>query len=362
MKLILATPIYPPKIGGPAQYVKNLAERFKEREIETQAISYNNLIKYPRPLRFFLYFSQLFKATKHYDLIYAFNLISCGFPAFLISKILRKKFIIRLGGDFLWERAIEEGRTKKPLREYYREPKILKEKFWICLIKKILNGADKLIFSSNFQKKIYLESFYIKEEKTIVIPNPFPEISTTNYQSPITNYQLLYAGRFIKLKNLYVLVEVFKGVINKTKKPLILKLIGEGPEEENTRLKIKNLQLEDKVIFQKPISHQELLKEIQNSYLSILPSLTEISPNFALECIKLQKPILLTKETGIYENFKDYLIFIDPRNKEDIGEKIFHLLDKKNYQNYIEKIKNIPTHYSWQDVVKQHISLLKELI
>ncbi len=50
MRILLATPIYPPEIGGPAQYVKNLAERLKKEGIETQIVSYNNLRKIPQTI------------------------------------------------------------------------------------------------------------------------------------------------------------------------------------------------------------------------------------------------------------------------------------------------------------------------
>lgn len=361
MRVLLATPIYPPRIGGPAQYVKNLEESLEEKEIKVQVISYNELGKYPQPLRFLFYCFLLLKKAINSDIIYAFNLISSGLPACLIAGILNKKFILRLGGDFLWERAVEAGRTKKPLREYYQEPKTLKEKFWLNLIKIILNSTNKIIFNSSFQRDIYLNYFNLKEKKIIVIPNPFPRL---NFKETLAgkqsiNYQLLYAGRLLKLKNLDTLIDAFEGTTKQTNKALTMKIIGEGPEKENLELRIKNLELQDRIIFKEPIPHQELLKEIQKSYLCILPSLTEISPNFALECIKLKKPILLTQETGIYKDFKDYLIFIDPQSKNDIENKIVRLLNEKEYQEYVLRVRSVSTSYSWDEVIQKHIFVLK---
>ena len=361
MKILLATPIYPPQIGGPAQYVKNLEKGLKEKGIKTEVISYNNLKKYSQPLRFFLYSLNLFKKAQNVDIIYTFNLISCGLPTYLISRILRKKFTIRLGGDFLWERAIEEGRTKKGLREYYNERKSLKEKFFIFLFKKILKGANKIIFTTNFQKKLYKKYFDIVEEKTAIVSNPFPQVNSANSQLSIAKYQFLYAGRLIKLKNLDNLIEVFVRIIKKINTSVTLKIIGEGPEKNNLKIKIKNLGLEDKIIIKDSLPHPELLKEIQKSYLCVLLSLTEISPNFALECIKLRKPLLLTKETGIYDRFKNHLIFIDPKRPEDIEEKMLYLLDKENYRNYVSVIESIDVSWSWQDIIKEHLAIFKNL-
>jgi glycosyltransferase involved in cell wall biosynthesis len=139
-------------------------------------------------------------------------------------------------------------------------------------------------------------------------------------------------------------------------------MIGEGPEKRRIELKVKELGLEQKVIIKEPISHLELLKEIRKSYLCILPSLTEISPTFALECIKLKKPIILTKNTGIYEEFKNHLVFINPEDKEDLGQKITSLLDRQNHQKYQERIKDASTSYSWEDVIKKHILVFQKVL
>ena len=117
----------------------------------------------------------------------------------------------------------------------------------------------------------------------------------------------------------------------------------------------------DPHIIEKSIPHSELLNEIIKSYVCILPSFTDISPNFILECIKLRKPVLLTKETEYYQEFKNSLIFLDPKNEKDIEEKITYLLDDINYQNYSVKIQNIPTTYSWNDVVEKHILLFQKI-
>lgn len=353
MKIIIATPIYPPEIGGPAVYAQKLKEGLEKRGEVVKIISYQGFKKYPQPFKIFLYFLKLFRKSKNGDLIYALNLVSCGLPAYFC----RKKLVIRIGGDYLWERAVERGETEKPLREYYQKSR---GGFKKKLIEKILRRANKLVFTSQFQRDIYLKYFNIKREKTIIIQNPFPEVKISN-QWLENNYQLLYAGRLVKLKNLDFLLNVFHKILLKTKKDLILKIIGQGPEEEKLKAKSEKLEIKDRVIFEKRLSPQEIFKEIQKSYLCVLPSLTEITPNFALECIKLRKPILLTKETDFFEVFKNNLIFIDPRREMDLEEKILHLLDKRNYLNYIESLKKIPIKWSWNQVIEKHISIFKEI-
>ena len=131
MKIIIATPIYPPEIGGPSIYSQKLKEGLEKSGHLIRIVSYQGLKKYPQPLRILLYFLRLLKSSQGTDLIYGLNLVSCGLPASLTGK----KFFLRIGGDYLWERAVEAGRTKKTLREYYQNRKTLKEKFWLWPIK-----------------------------------------------------------------------------------------------------------------------------------------------------------------------------------------------------------------------------------
>lgn len=349
MKIVLATPIYPPEIGGPATYAQKLQEGMEKAGYLVSVVSYKGLRRIPQPFRIFLYFLKLFKASRRCDLIYAFSLMSCALPAHFCGR----KTVIRIGGDYLWERAAEAGTTAKSLREYYEAlPKSLKTR----IISMVLRGVDKLIFTSKFQKDIYLKYFGINQDKTVVIPNPFPEFNLLAHQRPDTESQILYAGRFIKLKNLSRLVEAFGKVLTFDNPP-ILKIIGKGPELENLKSLIADLKLEDRITIAKPLPQESLWEEIRKSRFCVLPSLSEITPNFALECIKLGTPILLTRETGFYDIFKDDLVFIDPFDVEDIKNKMEFLLHENNLNNYRQKISRIDTNRNWKNIIEENIKI-----
>jgi len=360
MKILIATPISAPEIGGPATYIENLFQILEREGISSVLVSYNSLKSYPQPLRFLAYFASLLSKAGSCDLIYSFNVISSGLPAFFTSKILRKKFIIRLGGDFLWERAVEEGRSKAILRDYYKEQKSIKEKIFIWLIREVLKNADRIIFTSDFQKEIYVDFYGLDRSKIRVIGNPYPSKQVNKGQN--AGYQILFAGRLIKLKNLNNLVDAFAKSVDKVINPLTLKIVGDGPEAQPLKAKVERLQLQDKVFFERSLPQSQLFEEIRKSYFCILPSLSEITPNFALECIAMGKPILLTRETGYYERFKDKLLFIDPKDVEDISGKIIHLCEEENYERYKNVIEELPLSFSWYDVAKEHQILFKELI
>jgi len=296
--------------------------------------------------RYFKYFWQVWKMSKWADIVYAHDLVSVGLPCAL-AKLLKPKtkLIVRLGGDFLWEKAYNNGWTDKPLRTYYQEPKNLKEKIFLAIYKFVLNKCDKIIFSTTWQKDIYRKYLKVKDNKTIIIDNAFPDLDKSNYESKIINKRILLAGRLIKLKNFSA---VFKAV--EDIKDVGLVVIGEG-----------EIDIDKRAEFKPKISQTELKQEILNSFLVIVPSITEISPNLVLECIKLGKPILVTKECGFYDKYKDKLIFINPFNQEDIKKNIVSLLDEGNYDNYINKIRTIDVSRGAKELALDHYNIFKNL-
>ncbi len=372
LKILIATGIFPPDIGGPATYARVLCDELPKFGCEVRVATYfseqipNSKFQIYRInrnqniiFRYFKYFWQVFKLAGWADAVYAHDLVSVGLPCATVKLIKPKiRLSVRLGGDFLWEKAYNNGWTNKPLREYYKQPKNFKEKIFLLIYKFVLAKCDKVIFSTDWQKKIYEKYLNVNPDKAIVIFNAFPEsINSSKFFNKDENKSILFAGRLIKLKNLDKIIKVVADIQN-----ISFIIIGKGPEKNNLAEKIKGLNIKDRIVFKETMPQKELDREISSSYLVIIPSITEISPNLALECIGLRKPVLVTKECGFYSEYQDRLVFINPFSIDDIKNKINYLLDKNNYKNYLDRIKLINIKRSWQDLAKEHFNLFKELI
>ncbi len=372
MKIVIATGVFSPDIGGPTHYIEELAVGLQRAGLEVKVLTYSDVksggnygfpvirVSRKRVLlwRYLLFFLKLLFLSKKADAIYAFDLLSSGLPAALVKKITGRKLILRVSGDFIWEKSVQKEWTKVPLRLFYKQKKNLRERLSIYLVQKVFNQVDRFVFTTDFQKEITLKAYKINQSKIEVIANPFPE--KVPEKAEIIKKRIVFAGRFIKLKNIELLIEAFCRVSSQHPS-LELELIGQGPEQGALEKNIKELDLKGKVILRGRMSHQDLIKEINQSFLVVIPSLSEVSPNLALECIKLKKPVILTRETGFYHRFKDSLVFTNPFEKKDLIKKIELLLNEENYSKYQEAIALIPTDYSWPEVVKQHLSILKVL-
>lgn len=100
-------------------------------------------------------------------------------------------------------------------------------------------------------------------------------------------------GRFVGFKNLLSLIDAMKGLPD-----VHLTLVGEGPMRSAIDARIASTGVGDRVTVRPSISGEAKRNVFDEHDLLILPSVTEISPNVALEAVSAGLPVLLTEETG----------------------------------------------------------------
>ncbi len=334
MRIIIATGIYPPDIGGPAKYAKNLKREFLKLEHQVKVVAYTIEKKLPIGIRHCLYFLKLIFKLHKVKLIIALDTFSVAFPAVLAAKIFRKKIIIRVGGDFLWETYVEKTGDLITLEQFYaKKPKLpLKHKIIAPFQRFVLQHASALAFNSEWQKKLFEKVYKLDKQKTFVIENFY---SKKNESVKPKQKNFLWAGREIKFKNLDLVSQAFKD------------------------LQKKNKQLKFEIV--NNLLPQKLEQKIKGCYALIVPSISDFAPNFIIEGIKFNKPFILTKNCGLAEKLKDIGVFVDPFDREDVKNKILFLADEENYQKYQQKIANFNFVHSWGDIANKFLDIYKKL-
>src|SRR3989344_3451656 len=87
-KILIATGIYPPDIGGPATYSKLLADELSKHNFNVSVLSFGEVRKLPKVLRHIIYFFKVWRRGKKADIIFAQDPVSVGLPAVLAAEIL----------------------------------------------------------------------------------------------------------------------------------------------------------------------------------------------------------------------------------------------------------------------------------
>ena len=166
MRVLIATGLYPPEIGGPATYSKILEEELPKRDIGVEILSFGEVRHLPKIVRHFVYFLKCLRRSAKADLIFAQDPVSVGLPSVLAAKILRKKFILKIVGDYAWEQwQIKNEKLKnknhklkfKSLEEFQSEKFDFLTELRRKIQKFVAKRADKIIVPSEYLKKIVSE-------------------------------------------------------------------------------------------------------------------------------------------------------------------------------------------------------------
>lgn len=330
MKIIIATGIYPPDIGGPAQYAKNLKAEFEAKGHQVKVLTYRLEKILPTGIRHFWFFLRCLATFPRSDLVIALDTFSVALPAVAAAQLLGKKIIIRTGGDFLWEWYVERTGDLVLLKDFYqtRFNKLnFKEKIVFKLSRWAISRADRLIFSTDWQRKIWLPVYGFAETKTTIVENYYgpKELSFSPAEK-----NFLAGARPLKWKNAARLARAFE------------------------KIKINNAAI---IYDDTTRPFDNFMEKVANCYAVVLVSLGDVSPNLVLDAIRHNKPFILTKETGLYEKLKNVGVFVDPENTDEIAAKILYLADEQNYEQCRKKIENFNFTHTWSQIADEFLEI-----
>lgn len=357
-KIIIATPLYPPDIGGPAAYAEAFYHGFQEHGYDTEAVSFGSFLHLPPIIRHIEYMFELWRKSKGADVIVALDQFSVGFPAALVARARAIPLVFRIGGDFLWERAVEQGAYEGTIREFYESGFYQRHSgLLLKVVQWTLVQASAIIFNTQFQLDLY-KKYYSTKCPCFVVHNAIIKNNVLlGGSSAESKKTIVYAGRIIKLKNLRRLIEAFS---NPAFHEYTLAMIGDGPEKSNLLEYAKSCGVDDRMSIQTMKSKEELSRAIYESVFCALISYGDVSPNFALECLSLGKAIVLTESTGLKEIMPD-LLYVNPSSTEAIRNAMGALLDKKVRHDYEQKALLIPER-TWATVVGEFIESIESAI
>jgi glycosyltransferase involved in cell wall biosynthesis len=335
MKILISTGIYPPDIGGPAQYARNLYETWKAHGHDVKVAAYRWERAFPTFIRHVLFFLKIFRKGWNADMIVVLDTWSAAVPTMYACKIMHKKYIIRTGGDFLWETYVERTGDMVLFKDFYQKSinKFnLKEKLIFKLGGDALKNAALVVYSTEWQKGIFEKAYNLDTKKSRIIEN-FCGVRD-EFIAP-ENRTFVAGTRDLKWKNIDALKRAFK----------------------SAQLEIKNSGYEDIEFDTAKAVYDNFQERMRRSYAVILTSLGDISPNMIFDAIRVGTPFILTQETGIANRVRDCAVFVDPTNEKDIQNKIVWISNPANRALQADKIKKFTWVHTWEDICKEFINL-----
>ena len=106
------------------------------------------------------------------------------------------------------------------------------------------------------------------------------------------------------------------------------------------------------------LAKPQLLDRMKSCYAVILPSLTEISPNYILDALRFKKPFIIDKYSGFAKWLAPYGLVVDPLDIGDIAKAIEELASEEGYARAIKSVAAFELVRTYDDLAVDFLKLL----
>ncbi len=375
MRIILATPIYPPEIGGPATYTSELGERLGESH-DITIVAYADEPEHVRatrlvvvskkiflPLRLWMYFYILFREAKNTDVIYVQNAVAAGLPAALVGLLRKKPVVLKFVGDEAWERATAAKKTNKTLDAFLASAKMdFKTKIFYEIQKFTFHRVSKIVPPSDFLGNILAAHYGVPRKKIEVNYNAFEgSVPLDVHKKP---HQIVSVGRLTAWKGVDGVIDAMPHILQSVPNASLV-IVGDGPERTALKKLTKEKGLESNVIFKGRLPKAETNRLEAESEVMVLNSTYEGLPHTALESFAMGTPLIATNIGGTNEAVRHEKtgLLVEPGNPQELAAAIIRLFNNPHLEeSLVEGGKEIlKKKFSWEQHIQNLLAVFSSL-
>lgn len=317
-RVVIATGLFPPEIGGPATYSALLIDGLPLRGIGLCVVPFRSVRRFPKIIRHFAYFWKIVFAGRGSDIIFAQDPVSTGLPVLFASRLMRKKFLLKIVGDYAWEQFQQRQRPMAnsqwrdlSLEEFQKGRCDLMTELRRTIQKLVARRAARIIVPSRYLKGIVLQ-WGVRKENISVIYNAFvppgtlPSKADARAVLGISSdiFFIVSAGRLVPWKGFGELI-LAMAAIRKDIPQARLVIIGSGPDQGALRKKIEEEQVGDMASLAGAVSHEKMLEYLRAADLFVLNSSYEGFSHTLLEAMAMEVSVMASDVGGNSEIITD---------------------------------------------------------
>jgi len=290
-----------------------------DREVENNngipvlRIRLNRFFIFPNLFKLLIFF----KAFKRADIVHVHAIDLFGSISALLAKFMRKPVVITV----------------------HRADVLPSDSLIFRLLRTIvLRSVDRVIAVSNATRNLAL-SCGAPNNKVVVVYNAVDEsifhprsktLCRLKLNIPQNSKVILSVGNLIPRKGFSYLIRAFPIILTKIPNAILI-IIGDGPQRDELIRIVKNLKLEDKVIFTGRITTDDLCSYYGAADVFVLPSLHEGHAVVLLEAMSSGLPVVATNIGGNLETVSDgkngYLV--EPKNVDQLADAVVKILSNE---------------------------------
>ncbi len=366
MRICLATPLYPPELGGPATYTKILEESFPGEGIEVAIVPFSTVRRYPRFVRHILYYAKLRAQAKTADVILVLDPISTGLPALFAARALEKPLVLKVVGDYAWEQGRQRFGVTQTLDEFIETPS---QPSMVRLLRRmesyVARHATKVLVPSEYLKKVVI-SWGVSKESITVIYNAVTPVSSGSVSEEVaalSRPRIVTVGRLVSWKGVHALLDIVAKL--RVEFPtLSLVVAGEGPEQERLTQHAKDL-LKTGYVYTGSVSNDSVQALLQDADVFALNTSYEGFSHVIIEALYAGTPIVTTPVGGtpeILENGVNAVLCAPDAVSEWVAAITSVLRDEQYRNKLVEGAKETSEKFSREHMVRVTADFLKTSI
>lgn len=300
MKILIATGIYPPDIGGPATYSELIFNELPKKGIAVDVLSFGSVRHQPKIVRHINYFLKTLWHARSSDIIFAQDTVSVGLPSLLAATLLGKIFIVRVPGDYAWEQSTQRYGVTDGIDEFQKKAYGSRVERLRRIQRFVLNHADRIIAPSRYFADI-VRGWVKQPDKVSHIYNGVDVDALKRYavggRAPRT---LVTAGRLVPWKGFPMLITAMKDLPDWK-----LEIAGDGPEMGHLRALIAKEGLGDRVSLLGRLDKDALRRKIAASAAFALNTSYETFAFQIVEAMALGAAVITTNVSNLREIIDD---------------------------------------------------------
>jgi glycosyltransferase involved in cell wall biosynthesis len=341
MKILLATPLYPPDSGGPSTYAKMLMDELPKRGIEVTLVKFGDVKHLPPGLRHVAYFFNCVTRAHGASVIYALDPVSVGLPAALVALVTGKKLLLRVPGDFAWEQGRQRFGVTDELDEFQTKK-----------------------YSSNVERLRRIQKFVARRAVAIVTPSQYMQRVVSGWVNDASKVKTIYSS--VQLPVAYELpAELPQGKAKKFEIVTIARRVPWKGIEALERVVAREGGWHFTLIADLP--HKQAMGLVKLADVFVLNSTYEGLSHALLETMALGTPIVATNVGGnpeliTMDNQRQNGLLIPPKDDQALFEALKQIeLNPAEARVRAERAKEKAQQFSIDITIEQLVTLLKSL-
>ncbi len=357
MRVLLATGLYPPEIGGPATYAKLFEEQLPKHGIEVSVLPFSGVRILPPIVRHVAYAWLIARQIHKVDLVLVQDTVSTGFPTALIAGLAGKKFIVRVPGDYAWEQGVQRFGVKDSLDEFQKKSYGMRVSILRSVQRFVVRRAYRIIAPSTYLAGV-ISTWTSPVRKIDVVYNGI-EIEETQARPRQANL-IVSSGRLVRWKGFADLIDV---VVKH--QDWRLDILGDGPQYEELRRKIRALGAEKRITLCGRVSQEEARETFAGATVFVLNSHYEGLSHTLIEAMSVGTPVIATNAGGNPEVVQDGVngMLIGVADKTTLEKTLAHVLsDAALRKNLGDAAARRAKDFSIAKTVEATASLLKSCV